>query len=90
MGGVPIIFLLFPEYKEPREKFRERSKMIRDSAIRTSYKYINFHFVELDEIEFWLLHKPTVDEFPYHYNFEVIKAIANKVEVILLDTNRYE
>jgi len=85
-GGVPLIFLHFPEYKEPREKFRERSKMIRDSALRTSHKYANFHFVELDEIEFWQLHKPNADEFPYHYNHEVKKAFADKVDAILLDS----
>ena len=84
MGGVPIIFLHFPEFKDPREKFRERSKMIRDSAIRTSSKHTNFHFIELDENEFWSLHKPTSDEFPYHYNFEVKNLIAKKVEAILL------
>jgi len=84
--GVPLVFLHFPEYKEPREKFRERSKMIRDSALRTSHKYANFHFVELDEIEFWQLHKPNVDEFPYHYNHEVKKAFADKVDTILLDS----
>jgi hypothetical protein len=84
-GEVPLIFLHFPEYKEPREKFRERSKMIRDSARRISHKYTNFHFVELDEKEFWQLHKPNADEFPYHYNHEVKKAFANKVDAILLD-----
>lgn len=86
-GRVPRIFLHFPEFKDPREKFRERSKMIRDSAIRTSSKHKNFHFIELDEIEFWSLHKPTSDQFPYHYNFEIKKLLASKVQAILLKSN---
>ena len=49
--GVPVIFLHFPEFKEPREQFRQKSRMIRDPAIRTSPKHANFHFIELDEIE---------------------------------------
>jgi len=72
----PIIFILVPNKLEIREFFIIRSKIIKESILKISKKYYDFHVIEVpEEIVF---NNPN-DDFPYHYSKEVYEHLNQEL-----------
>jgi hypothetical protein len=84
-GEVPILFLHFPSTFESRLKYVKRAEVIYLAIEKMTKEYSRLYSISVDKN---IVSRPTgvqieLEGFPYHYNDEVYRSLADKVSSIL-------